>query len=376
MLSVLPLPSALRGQRAARHQPRKARRGLSLFEAVLSLILFALTLDGALRLWQRELVRSAAREEFRLLDELAEAAMLHAERNLFAAITSARFGKEALSVATLQSAGLWQPGRTTVTRRGRTAQIWLHAPSGDDLVIYAVAPGALVPPSLPEGDPALDAVGWVSPLGPTSITGPGIELAFPASWAADFPPGSAVALRHLNVNRDVLPYLYRTAVPGRPELNRMETHLVMGDHDMLGVATLDADVVEANSLEAETATVRDLTAHVSITAGDVVVAGPVEATDVTVSGGILAAEATIGDLAATTLGAVEATIATLRVAGDAILGSLAVTGSLTADAIATPSLEADTITAGTLTAAEAGVTDLDAASGVVRSLITEGCTGC
>lgn len=360
--------------------PRRTRRGLSLTEAVLSLILIVIAADGVTKLLARELVRASAREEFRLLDAAAEAAAAWIERDLPGQITAARDTVLPLDPATLRTAGLWSPAKPFVTRRKRDIVIWYHAPDADSLLVFAVAATPLEPPSLPEADPAIEAAGWISPVNTSEITGPGLRYVLPAVLTATAPetfqPGAAIAMRHLSLRRDALPYLYRVAIPGRDDLNTMSTDLLMGGNSVLGINTLATGALTAGTATIDALTAASVTSTGNISATTATVTGTLTANSGTFATALSAPSATLGTLDATALTATSAQISTLRITDHAVAGAVTASGAVTANRVDTPALTADQLTAGSATVGSLTGTTLTATTATIRSLFVNSCTGC
>ena len=360
--------------------PRRTRRGLSLIEAVLSLILIVIAADGVTKLLARELVRASAREEFRLLDAAAEAATAWIERDLQGKITAAQGRVLTLDPATLRTAGLWSPAKPFVTRRKRDIAIWYHAPDADSILVFAVAARPVSPPSLPEADPAIEAAGWISPANTSEITGPGLRYVLPAVLTATAPeafqPGAAIAMRHLSLRRDALPYLYRVAIPGRDDLNTMSTDLLMGGNSVLGINTLATGSLTAGTATIDALTATSIISTGNITANTATVTGTLTANSGTFATALSAPSATLGTLTATSLAATTAQISTLRITDHAVASALTATGAVTANRVDTPTLTADQLSAGSATIGSLTGTTLTATTATIRSLYVNSCTGC
>lgn len=360
--------------------PRRRRRGISLIEAVLSLILFAIAADGVTKLLARELVRASAREEFRLLDDAAEAGAAWIERNLQGRIAAAQGTLLELDQTTLRNAGLWSPAKPFVTRRKRDIRIWYHAPDADSILVFAVAATEITPPSLPEADPAIEAAGWISPINPSEITGPGVSYVLPAALTstapAAFQPGAAIAMRHLSLRRDALPYLYRIAIPGRDDLNTMSADLLMGGNSILGVDTLAAQAITAGTAAIDTVTASSIISTGNITAETATLTGALTAESGTFSDALSAPSATFGSLEASSLVATSAQISTTRITDHAVAGRVTATGAITATRVDTPSLTSDQLSAGSATVGNLTGTNLSADTATIRSLFVNSCTGC
>lgn len=351
-----------------------------MIEAVLSLILFAIAADGVTKLISRELVRASAREEFRLLDDAAEAGAAWIERDLHGRITAARGALLELDQTALRNAGLWSPAKPFITRRKRDIRVWYHAPDADSILVFAVAAAEITPPSLPEADPAIEAAGWISPINPSEITGPGVSYLLPAAITSaapgTFQPGAAIAMRHLSIRRDALPYLYRIAIPGRDDLNTMSTDLLMGGNSILGVDNLATQAITAGTAAIDTVTATSIISSGNITATTATLTGELTANSGVFSETLSAPSATFSTLEASSLSATTAQISTVRVTDHAVAGRITATGAITAIRVDTPSLTSTQLSAGTATVGNLTGTNLTANTATIRSLFVNSCTGC
>lgn len=107
--------------------------------------------------------------------------------------------------------------------------------------------------------------GWQEPLSPYGVS-PGVGHLASAIFHQD--------------GQEVENYLHRKAIPGKPELNRMQTHLDMGGHDINSVKAIKSQSAElAGWLTAEGAQLR----------------GALNAKDATLSGNLSAKTAGVAD---------------------------------------------------------------------------------
>lgn len=363
-----------------RNHPKRTRRGLSLIEAVLVSLLAVIAVDQIVEMLNRELVRKAAREEYRLLDDAAAAGAAFLERDLFGNLATARDSARQITLSQLTGAGLWSPAKPLVSRRKRDIEIWYLSVETDSILVFAVAATAVSTPSLPEADAATDAIGWISPLQPEQITGPGVDYAISPlllSSAPDtFVPGAAVALRHLSLERDALPYLYRTGIAGREDLNTMVTDLIMGGNDIIGVGNLATSTLVAGTANIDQITASQVDVTGQLTAQTVTSTGEITADSGSFTSSITAATVATGTLTTSQLTATDADVTTLRATDHIVAGSMTVSGAVTAERIDTPRLETDTIAAGTVAAGQTTATNLSVDAATIRSLYVNSCTGC
>ncbi|MBD1206780.1 MAG: hypothetical protein H9533_21975 [Rhodobacteraceae bacterium] len=366
--------------RARRNHPKRTRRGLSLIEAMLVSLLAVIATDQIVEMLNRELVRKASREEYRLLDDAAAAGAAFLERDLLGNLATARDSARQITLSQLTTAGLWSPAKPMVSRRKRDIELWYLSVENDALLVFAVAASAVSPPSLPEADPATDAVGWISPLQPEKISGPGVDYdippLLPGSAPQTFVPGAAVALRHLSLERDALPYLYRSAIAGREDLNTMATDLIMGGNDIIGVGNFATSTLVAGTANIDQITASQVEITDQITAETVTSTGEITADSGSFTNSITAATVAAGTLTTSQLTATDADVTTLRATDHIVAGSMSVSGAVTAERIDTPRLETDNLAAGTVAAGQATATNLTVDAAIIQSLNVNSCTGC
>ncbi len=234
----------------------RRRRGLGLFDAALGIVVGALALTLVLETLRGETGRLRVQAEARALSDIAEQARHHASHDyhgLLAGLRSAAGHVLMLTDGDLRSTGSFEAGRpmtvasgaginvaawlpTTATTEGRIILVaWAdavpgsttggHAPvieAGMSLVgRVGMAGGACPVDQFCGGGSRWDAAGLISALGPSAPE-----------------PGDLVAFRMVHPDADIRPFLYRTAVPGAPELNRISGEWTMRGHDISGFERL------------------------------------------------------------------------------------------------------------------------------------------
>jgi hypothetical protein len=362
--------------------PRRLRRAFGLVDATFALILITIAASYGTRMVQRYMVQQAARAELQDIDAAAKAARGWVAAHLSSELTAA-VPPHQIPISTLQAAGFWSPATPSITHRGRAVEIWDYSWNGSGVIVAAVAAGAITPPSIPAGDPTTGPTAWISPLKPTVGTGPGTMLdATPFISAAPgvFVPGAAMALQYVSFTADAEPYLFRSVVPGHPELNQMQTDLDLGQNAISNVSTLTTTSLDVTGTA---------TASSAQIAGDTSVATTVTANNATVSGSLTAGAITVnGALTATTattaLGSLAATSATIT--GPVSAGTFDVTGQTTLNTATVTTLGTDTLAANAMTfnvltvtgflANQIATSSLTATTGLITTLTTSGCSGC
>ena len=366
MNRVHALPDSRTGRRTHR-LPRRSRRGLGLFEAVLAVGVLAV-----LALWGGQVVggwiegRVMAREA-RTVTELARAGRLLVEGNVAHAGRTHGVGAAPLpiGIADLEAADLRSPvlGARTPGRRALT--LWLWRPTNGTLLVIARARGAQPLPRLPGAEDGVSGVGAILDTG-TRLRGPGLDLDMAPINALVTGFATAIdlfALDHVALDVTCHSYLFRVPVDcdgdgtADPIANTMDTALDMGGNDLTGAGNITADTAAIGTLEGAMAVSGPLDVG-----GALAVTGTTTMDDLTVNGVITAASAditgtlTVPDLTAT--GAITGANVTLNgtviVSGEARLGDADVdtlnvqtlnVGQLSADRADITSIFADSVTA-------------------------------
>ena len=319
------------------------------------------------------------------LSVLAEAAASHAHSRFPALLTRARGGASELTVAALKAAGSLPSEFSEVDALGRRYRVLMLAAGADAFDLLAsetVAAGDTVRPVAALLEAAGPRMGLA---GRSRLRGPTVDAdlsAFRSAFAGAPAEGALAALRRFDHGSVYGDALYRVAVPGFAEANRMEADL-----DMNGHAIERAGLIEAGRLEVET----DLAAGGDLTVtGDLVVGRAVRAAGaVEAAGAMTAGSANIRGAAAsasmTVAGAVRA--ATVEAAGLVEAGSIGAAGAVAAGSARLGGLDATTVTARTMTAdslsaasviatrVQAG-TSLSADNAGFSRLVVGRCQGC
>ena len=359
--------------------------GLGLFEGLLALGLLGLLVLGATVFFETRALEERGRAAAVQLSVLAEAAASYAHSRFPALLTQAQAGPSELSLASLKAAGSLTADFSEVDALGRGYRVLMLAAGPDAFDLLAAE-------TVDAGDTVRPAAALLEAAGPrvglagrSRLSGPTVDAdlaPFRAAFAGAPAEGALAALGrfdHAGVYGDAL---YRVAIPGFAEANRMEADL-----DMAGNAIEGAGTIEAASLEVET----DLTAggDVGVT-GELVVgravraSGTVEAAgSMTASAARISGPASAGSMTVT--GAVRAQ--TVNAVGRVEAASIGATGAVAAGSARLGGLNAATVTARTMTAdsvATASVTAtrvragtrLDADNAGFSRLVVGRCQGC
>ena len=359
--------------------------GLGLFEGLLALGLLGLLVLGATVFFETRALEKRASLAAVQLAVLAEAAASYAHSRFPALLTQARAGPSELVLASLKAAGSLTADFSEVDALGRGYRVLILAAGPDAFDLLAaetVAAGDTVRPAAALLEAAGPRIGLA---GRSRLSGPTVDAdlaAFRAAFAGAPAEGALAILRRLDHGSVYGDALYRVAIPGFAEANRMEADL-----DMAGNAIEGAGTIEAASLEVET----DLEAggDLAVT-GDLVVGRAVRASGTVEAGGSMTASAAriSGPASAasmTVTGAVRAE--TVEAANRVDAGSIGAAGAVAAGNARLGGLDARSVTARTMTAdsvsaasvtatrVQAG-TRLDADNAGISRLVVGRCQGC
>ena len=359
--------------------------GVGLFEALLALALLGVLVLGATVFFETRALEKRGRLAAVQLSVLAEAAASHAHSRFPALLAQAGVGPSELTLAALKASGSLTAEFSETDALGRGYRVLMLAAGTDafDLLVAETVPaGDTVRPTAA----LLEAPGpGVGLAGASRLSGPTVDAdlgGFRASFGGAPAEGALAALRRFDHGSVYGDALYRVAIPGFAEANRMDADLDMG-----GNAIERAGRIEAASLEVET----DLEAGGDLTVtGDLLVgravraAGTVEAADriaaqaARIEGQVVSGEMTVS-------GAMRA--GTVEASGHVEAGSIGAAGAVAAGSARLGGLDAATVTARTATAGTVSASSakaarmrfdgrLDADSAGFSRLTVGRCTGC
>lgn len=328
-------------------------RGLTLFGALLSLVLIGVMVVAGSQFYTSELLR---RTERRAVEQLAEVSKAAYEFVLdrFAPLVTGPVSQE-VTLAQLRTAGTLAQGFLDVDVMGRGYRVLLVRPSAEvlDLVVtqtFAAGTDESWPwRPLTQVQSPVVRLGTVSADEPTLLRGPAINLDVATVQSTFGVPQVRAVAGFARLDRQTVfgDQLYRVAVPGFAELAQMETDLDLGGNA----------IVEAGDVDAATLTVSD-TMEVGgqlTVASDLLVSGLIDVTGTATVGGALEAQTAdiANDVAAATVtsdGLLQA--ASVNVAGTMTAGGVSTTGDVAVGGGATVT--------GTVTAAQARAGTVDA----------------
>ena len=364
---------------------RRLYRGLSLFGALLALGLMGLMVLGAVAFFESKALERRGGLAAVQLAVLGEAASGYAHSRFPYLLAQAQGGPVEVTLASLKADGALTREFSEVDALGRGYRVLILAAGTrafDMLVTETVVTADTVRPAAA----LLEATGpRIGLAGPSRLSGPTVDAdlsAFRAGFGGAPREGALAGLRRFDHGSVYGDALYRIAIPGYAEANRMEADL-----DMAGHAIERAGRIEAASLEVET----DVEAGGDLTVtGDLVVgravraAGTVEA-GTNMTAGMARIEGAVTSAGMSISGALRA--ASIDAAGLVQGGSIGAVGAVAAGTARLGGLDAATLTARTMTAdsvsaasvtatrVQAGIS-LSADSAGFSRLVVGRCQGC
>jgi hypothetical protein len=367
--------------------PRKKYRGFSLMEVIVVMIILTPFINGGTKAVRDYTIRQSGIEESRQLTDVARAASTLALKNLTNHINNdVGVGSiQITSIADLIAEGVYSDTAPSVTALRRNIQVIYYAPSADKLIVLAHAftpADETTPKYVPRGGDNIRAIGYVSPVAPTRLRGPGVDYDMTEllTLAGTNAPttGDVVAIDVLSINNDVLPYLHRVAIPGRPELNKMETDLDMGGYSISNAdAVLVTDVNASGSILTNTITgslrvVGDATFDGSVTINGNATAANMDVEGALDSSSIVTSRAYIDTLQTRSL----ATTMSLSVGGVLSVGGEIQAPFFSGSTVEFKNLKAGTINAQSVGANSVNTNQLNSGPTTINNLTVGSCTGC
>lgn len=297
------------GERAA---SRRARRGFSMTEMGLVLVVSAMIMQTGVELAAAHAGRMATQRAAAVLSRVADDVETYVDRNYFA--IAAELGAAPGNVVerdwgALIDANLISLDAPPLSPDGGEPRLFFTL-RGDSVYAVVMSFDGAASRRSPRPDPNARFVGMIQGHDPDSLNGWDFSLDIPeiAALAGEDLVGNIGVVRQVAPDANIDPYLHRVEIPGRPDLNRM-----LGDLDMGGFDIRNALVVSARTLEVQDAmsvegrlAAREIVAEGDAVFGEVaterVEAATVSADSATVSETLSAASVAVGgDLEAGTV---------------------------------------------------------------------------
>lgn len=352
-----------------RRRAHRARRGLSMFEAVLTIFVGVIIVSEAIRFFEVEGHKKRNLVEIQRVADLADLGERYVRRDLQDLITTIGVGNILqVSVADLEATGLVMDGFSSASPTRRAVDLWLYAPTAWEVIVLARAHGTAELVNVPSSVAGTGLIGYVADWRPTILQGVGLNwdvttLQAALGWPA---VNDLIAVRYLNFAADVRPYLHRDALTvGGVVLNQMSAPLDMGGNDIVNTGNLSASQLTLGTLIAEDVVVSGALESVNINVTDAVsVSGTLTTVDATITGVAQVENATVSG---------ELTAGSVAASGAIAAASVEVDGTVSANAITVATeLNAESIVTGSLGLSGAMTAD----QGVFQTIVTGGCAGC
>jgi competence protein ComGC len=230
------------------HTPRRARRGFSLAEMTLVLIVTAMIMQTAIELATSYTKRQITQRTAANMSRVADDVQSYMDRNYFA--LSADLAAAPGNVIEADWASLIAGNLISLDSPP-------VSPDGGDLRLFFTMRGNSIYSVLmsfdgngstysPRPDPNTKFAGKVQGNASNSLRGWDFALDIPevATLTGENLNGNIGVIRQVSYDVNVDPYLHRIAIPGRPDLNTMEADLDMGGFDMNNALTVTTDNID------------------------------------------------------------------------------------------------------------------------------------
>ena len=348
---------------------RGLSRGLSLFGSLLALGLLGTMVLAAALFFETWMLEKRARLTASQLTVLSDAATSHVSARFPDLLASVQSGPSELTLATLRTAGALPPGFADVGAMGRGYRVLMIAAGTGalDLLVTQTVPAGddTVPASALLGTDGRARMGVVLPDAAGRLRGPAIDAdvgVFQAAFDGAPAAGALATLSRLDQRTVFGDQLYRVAVPGFAEANRMETGLDLGGNDLTDAGAVEAETLGlASDLDVGGAlTVSEdlMVGRALRVSGSAEVAGQLAAQTARIAGTASAGSLTVAQ---------QLRAGSLTAQGAVRAGSAGIRGSVAANAASLGALQSGSVTARSVTA-----TSVSAAGATARAVRATG----
>jgi type II secretory pathway pseudopilin PulG len=291
--------------------PRRARRGFSLAEMALVLIISAFLIQTGIEVATSHTKRQITQRTASTISRVADDVQTYMDRNYFALaaeLTAAPNNIIERPWNDLISTNLISQDAAPISPDGGEVRLFFTLRSD---TVYAVLMSFDGNESTfaPRPDANTKFAGKIQGNSPNNLNGWDFSLAVPeiATLTGEDLTGNIGVIRYVAFDVNVDPYLHRIAVPGRPELNEMEADLSLGGFNItnaLDIETTDFRVQDELSVNGRL-TANDITSTGDATIGDVtansVASDEVRANNANFTGDMTVASAVVNDIATQTV---------------------------------------------------------------------------
>lgn len=229
----------------------RKQAGFTVLEGTLVLLLFAIGLGAWL--WQQTdyLGTLTSRQAAYHQKQVGNAAAAYIKNNYASLLSSTAGGPVTISLDTIRNAGNLPAALPQLNPYGQAYTIAVRRISQggqDTLEALLVTGGADVPEQdLRRTAALLEGGGYILARQPTVAQGSMGSWQVPvAGFGLSLPGGNLATALFFNSAGQVTDYLYRNAVAGRPEVNRMNTSIDVNGNDLNNARTVRTQTVEAS----------------------------------------------------------------------------------------------------------------------------------
>ncbi|AUA56043.1 MULTISPECIES: shufflon system plasmid conjugative transfer pilus tip adhesin PilV [Achromobacter] len=231
---------------------RRKQAGFTVLEALLVTLLFAAVM-GLWNWYQADYVATiTSRQAAFHQKQVGNAAAAYVKNNYAALLASTAGGPVTVSLDTIRNAGNLPAAVPLLNPYGQAYTLAVRrATQGGQAILEALlvsGGGADVPETdLRRTAAMLEGGGFVLTRQPAIAQGSMGSWQVPvASFGLSLPGGNLATALFFNSAGQVTDYLYRNAVAGRPEVNRMNTSIDVNGNDLNNVRTVRTQTVEAS----------------------------------------------------------------------------------------------------------------------------------
>lgn len=290
-----------------RQMPRRLRRGFSIAEMALVLVISAFIMQTAIEVATAHTKRQLTQRTAAHISTVADDVQTYMDRNYFALVaeTATRGGVMERNWSDLIDGNLISQGTTPISPDRGDLRLFFTL-RGDTLYSVIMSFDGAATGNSPRPDPNTQFAGKVQGNGSTLLNGWDFQLDIPeiAALTGESLNGNIGVMRYVAVDVNIDPYLHRVAVPGRPDLNRMEADLDLGGFNIDNTANIttndllvqDNFAVDGRLLAAEIETTGD--AIIQEVRATTVVTDELTAQNASLSGTLTTNLAVVGGLTA------------------------------------------------------------------------------
>jgi type II secretory pathway pseudopilin PulG len=223
--------------------PRRARRGFSLAEMTLVLIVSAFILQTGIEVATSHTKRQITQRTAANMSRMADDVQTYMDRNYFTILADLNAAPNNVierDWSDLISANLISMNDVPVSPDGGDLRLFFTL-RGDTVYSVIMSFDGAASTYSPKPDPNTKFAGRIQRNAPNSLNGWDFTLDVPeiAALTGEDLNGNIGVMRYISMDANVDPYLHRIAIPGRPDLNQMEANLDMGGFDINNARSID-----------------------------------------------------------------------------------------------------------------------------------------